>query len=159
MKQPSENMRKMYEAKRVTTLGRIQEAIDTIKEDNRIVTKKELMSLTGLSSGTFSQEHVKELLRKNEVCQYRRVSKVPENQNATTSKDAEIARLSQELEKCRSRQQDLEIALDLSRKQTRTLRLEKADLEREHMLLRGKYQQLLEYLEVVQCDLSPFKIV
>lgn len=158
MKQPSENMRKMYEAKKEATLSRIQEAIDIIKEDNRIVTKKELMSLTGLSSGTFSQEHVKVLLRENQVCQYRPVARVAESRNAAMSKDAEIAHLARELEKSRSREQDLEIALDLSRRKTRTLRLEKSELEREHLLLRGKYQQLLEYLEVIQCDLSEFQI-
>lgn len=40
MKKTSENMEIMYNAKRNTTLELIRNAIDTIQEDNRIVTKK-----------------------------------------------------------------------------------------------------------------------
>jgi hypothetical protein len=73
-KTPSDNMKKMYSEKRNSTIKSIQDAIDDIKEDNRIVTKKELMTLTDISSGTFSQEYVKELLKENRVCQFREVS-------------------------------------------------------------------------------------
>ena len=64
-------MQKMYAEKRQRTLSLIQDAIDDIQEDHRIVTKKELMEITGLSSGTFSQPYVKDLLEQNQVCQYR----------------------------------------------------------------------------------------
>ena len=50
--------------------------------------------------------------------------------------------------------QDLDIALDKSRKQSRKLKEENAELQRQLLLLRGKYQQLLEYLEVLGSDLS-----
>ena len=70
MKQPSENMQRMYAAKREKTLALIQGAIDEIEEDHSLVTKKGLVALTGLSAGTFSQRHVKELLAKNRVCQF-----------------------------------------------------------------------------------------
>lgn len=60
----------MYKTKQKNTLILIQDAINTINEDNRIVTKKELMELTGLSSGTFSKDYIKELLKENCVCQY-----------------------------------------------------------------------------------------
>lgn len=154
MKQPSENMRKMYAAKREETLARIQEAIDAIQEDHRIVTKKELMALTGLSSGTFSQEHVKRLLEQNRVCQYRPTGKVGEADRRDLNKDAEITRLTKELQRTRSQLQDLGISLDKSRKQVKKLKAEKSELEQQHLLLRGKYQQLLEYLDVLGCDLS-----
>ena len=145
MKQPSENMQRMYAAKREKTLALIQGAIDEIEEDHRIVTKKELMALTGLSSGTFSQQHVKELLAKNRVCQFRPLAKVSQKG---------ITRLSRELQRAQSRLQDLDIALDKSRKQSRKLKEENAELQRQLLLLRGKYQQLLEYLEVLGSDLS-----
>lgn len=87
MKQPSENMQRMYAAKREKTLALIQGAIDEIEEDHRIVTKKELMALTGLSSGTFSQQHVKELLAKNQVCQFRPLAKVSQKGNLELNKD------------------------------------------------------------------------
>lgn len=154
MKQPSENMQKMYAAKREKTLALIQGAIDEIEEDHRIVTKKELMALTGLSSGTFSQQHVKELLAKNQVCQFRPLAKVSQKGNLELNKDAEITRLSKELQRAQSRLQDLDISLDKSRKQARQLREENAELRQQLLLLRGKYQQLLEYLEVLGSDLS-----
>lgn len=154
MKQPSENMQKMYAAKREKTLALIQRAIDEIEEDHRIVTKKELMALTGLSSGTFSQQHVKELLAKNQVCQFRPLAKVSQKGNLELNKDAEITRLSRELQRAQSRLQDLDISLDKSRKQSRKLKEENAELQRQLLLLRGKYQQLLEYLEVLGSDLS-----
>ena len=154
MKEPSENMRRMYASKREMTLSRIQEAIDAIQEDHRIVTKKELMALTGLSSGTFSQEHVKELLAKNQVCQYRPTGKASTADRREQNKDDEIVRLNKELQKTRSRMQDLDIVLDKTKKRLQKLEAEKEELERQHLLLRGKYQQLLEFLEVLGCDFS-----
>ena len=154
MKQPSENMQRMYAAKREKTLALIQGAIDEIEEDHRIVTKKELMALTGLSSGTFSQQHVKELLAKNRVCQFKPTDKVSQEGRRELNKDAEITRLSRELQRAQSRLQDLDIALDKSRKQSRKLKEENAELQQQLLLLRGKYQQLLEYLEVLGSALS-----
>ena len=60
---PSDNMQAMYAAKRNETINKISSAIQEIEDDNRIVTKKELISLTGLSSGTFSKPYVLELLK------------------------------------------------------------------------------------------------
>ena len=154
MKQPSENMQRMYAAKREKTLALIQGAIDEIEEDHRIVTKKELMALTGLSSRTISQQHVKELLAKNRVCQFKPTDKVSQEGRRELNKDAEITRLSRELQRAQSRLQDLDIALDKSRKQSRKLKEENAELQQQLLLLRGKYQQLLEYLEVLGSALS-----
>ena len=112
------------------------------------------MALTGLSSGTFSQQHVKELLAKNRVCQFKPTGKVSQEGRRELNKDAEITRLSRELQRAQSRLQDLDIALDKSRKQSRKLKEENAELQRQLLLLRGKYQQLLEYLEVLGSDLS-----
>ena len=58
------------------------------------------------------------------------------------------------MQRAQSRLQDLDIALDKSRKQSRKLKEENAELQRQLLLLRGKYQQLLEYLEVLGSDLS-----
>lgn len=159
MKQPSENMQRMYAAKKEKTLALVQGAIDEIQEDHRIVTKKELMALTGLSSGTFSQQHVKELLAKNQVCQFKPTGKVSQEGGRELNKDAEITRLSRELQRAQSRLQDLDIALDKSRRQSRKLKEENAELEQQLLLLRGKYQQLLEYLEVLGSDLSSIPLV
>lgn len=93
-------------------------------------------------------------MAKNQVCQFRPLAKVSQKGNLELNKDAEITRLSRELQRAQSRLQDLDIALDKSRKQSRKLKEENAELQRQLLLLRGKYQQLLEYLEVLGSDLS-----
>lgn len=158
MKRTSENMKKMYEKKRANTITKIQEAIDEIKEDHRIVTKKELMDLTGLSSGTFSQDHVKELLKSNEVCQYRNRIKV-RSEVLEKNKSQKIDDLIIENQKFISKIQDYEIALERSSNKYDQLNLKYRKLESKHQLLRGKYQQLLEYLDAMGADFGSMPLI
>lgn len=58
------------ESMKKDTLNKLQIAIDRIKQDGRRVTRKELMDISGLSSGTLSKPYVKELFKENEVCQF-----------------------------------------------------------------------------------------
>jgi chromosome segregation ATPase len=158
MKRISENMKKMYEEKRAATIIKIQEAIDEIKEDRRIVTKKELMDLTGLSSGTFSQDHVKELLKSNEVCQYRNRRKV-RSEVLEKNKSQKIDDLIIGNEKLTSKIQDYELALERLNNKYDKLNSKHIELESEHQLLRGKYQQLLEYLDAMGADLGSLPLI
>lgn len=64
-------LKEKQEQAKLKTLNIIQDAINDIKEDGGIVTKKRLIELTGLSSATFSKPHVKELLKVNAVCQFK----------------------------------------------------------------------------------------
>ena len=158
MKTPSNNMRNMYEEKRQRTLSLIQNAINDIKEDHRIVTKKELMELTGLSSGTFSQEYVKDLLAKNQVCQFK-TSKAISQEKQEKNQSRIIAELSSENTRLSSQVQSLKIALEKEVSAKKKQSLENEALRNENALLKGKYQQLLEYLEVLGADLSKLPLV
>jgi len=151
-------MKKMYAAKRNLTLSKIQEAIDDIHEDNRIVTKKELMEITGLSSGTLSQDYVKKLLRENKVCQFREKRVVNNEKKAQLEKDI-IQNLRRENEKLISKIQDFEIAIDQYDQKILRQRDEYEKLEHNHLLLKGKYQQVLEYLDALGVNLDSLPLV
>lgn len=71
MKTIPEALIRQQEAKKERTLEIIQNVIDALKEEGTIVTKKLLIELSGFSAATFSKPHVKELLQRNEVCQFR----------------------------------------------------------------------------------------
>lgn len=158
MKTPSENMQNMYAEKRKRTLTLIQDAINEIHEDHRIVTKKELMQITGLSSGTFSQDYVKELLAENQVCQFRSTKSISKekHEKSQAAINSELAVTNQKLQ---SQVQSLKLALE---KETADKKKYKADYNqalKENILLKGKYQQLLEYLEVLGADLYKLPLV
>ncbi len=101
-------LQKLQAEKRNNTLHIIQEAIDEMKETGEVVTKKRLYEMTGLSPATFSKPHVKALLEKNQVCQYRPRSRSDEDIKTHIEKhraaefdkkEKEISRLKQELAK------------------------------------------------------------
>ncbi|WP_320165330.1 hypothetical protein [uncultured Trichococcus sp.] len=158
MKKTSENMQRMYAIKRESTLKNIQEAIDEIQGLDRIVTKKELIEITGLSSGTFSQEYVKELLKKNKVCQFKERSKVvSEKKKDITEKKYE--QLLIENEHLRSKMQDFEIVMDKNNQKYTELQSKFSQLDYENKLLKGKYQQLLEYLNAIGVTLDSIPMI
>ena len=154
----SKNMQKMYAEKRQRTLSLIQDAIDDIQEDHRIVTKKELMEITGLSSGTFSKPYVKDLLEQNQVCQYRTARTINQEKQSKTQ-TAIIAELSSEKKRLESKIQSLTVALEKETSAKNKAASDASRLNNENALLRGKYQQLLEYLEVLGADLSKLPLV
>lgn len=152
-KKPSGNMKKMYTEKREATLKKIQDAIDEIHDDRRIVTKKELITITGISSGTFSQEHVKDLLEQNKVCQFRDKKKI-NIEKTKQLQDSNIVELNKENQRLLSKIQDFELSLEYSNNKNIKLIEKYEKLEYEHRLLKGKYQQLLEYLDALGADLD-----
>lgn len=158
-KKPSENMKKMYFEKKQNTLRKIQDAIDEIQEDNCIVTKKELMSITGISSGTFSQDYVKELLKKNKVCQFRVTTTISTSQNKKKLEEETILALTKENQKLISKMQDFEIVLEQNNNKYNKLKDEYSKLESDYRLLKGKYQQLLEYLDALGANLDNLPLI
>lgn len=72
-------LKQQQEQKRQYTLKKIQETIDYFKEIDLEVTKKRLIEETGYSASTFSKQHVKELLQRNKVCQFKETKKVKQD--------------------------------------------------------------------------------
>ncbi|MFY3791408.1 DUF6262 family protein [Ureibacillus sp. MALMAid1270] len=95
MKKLPESLIKLQEQRREETLRTIQNAIDTLKEEGTIVTKKLLIELSGYSASTFSKPHVKELLERNEVCQFRKRVTVQQKQTL----DEKLKRKNEKLQK------------------------------------------------------------
>lgn len=154
----SENMQKMYADKRASSTQKVQEAINFIQGENREVTKKELMELTGLSSGTFSQAHIKAILEKNQVCQFKPLKKISIEEKRAETQSEIIERLSKQIKKQESKLQDYDIILEKKINDCKKLKEENKKLDHEYRLLRGKYQELLEYIEILGGDLSKFNI-
>ena len=67
-----ESLIRHQEQRKNETLQTIQSVIDALKEEGSIVTKKLIIELSGYSASTLSKSHVIELLKKNEVCQFRK---------------------------------------------------------------------------------------
>lgn len=90
-----ESLIKQQEQRRTETLQTIQSVIDALKEEETIVTKKLLIELSGYSASTFSKPHVKELLKENEVCQFRKRETVSKKQTT----DKKLKRQNEQLQK------------------------------------------------------------
>lgn len=145
---PSKNMQKMYSDKKNETLNKIQSAINNINEDNRIVTKNELIILTGLSSGTFSKPYVLELLKKNKVCQFRERKSVIREQkgilliNEVNELNKTINTLNKKIDLLINQKEILQRKLSESDK-------ELAELTIKYQKLKGSYQIVLEKLDIL----------
>lgn len=157
-KQPSEGMKKMYADKRKNTTEKIQNAIDLIQDEGRIVTKKELMQLTGISSGTFSQDYVKEILKINKVCQYKETSKITSNkeEKLATVKDRSIESLQKKIASYESKMQNKDILISKQEKEIEKLQNALKDKTNSYELLVGKFQQLMEAYDAIGGNINYF---
>lgn len=91
------------ESMKKNTLHKLQMAIDRIKQDGRRVTRKELMDISGLSSGTLSKPYVKELFKENKVCQFS-----PESINRKENKSQTLADVIYENQKLKAIIKDMD---------------------------------------------------
>ena len=150
-KKPSDNMKKMYEAKRKETSQKIIAAIKELQSDGGVVTRKKIIDMTGVSSGTLSQEYIKDIFREYQVLQF---AKEVSTSKKDTNRDASIDSLSAEIGALKSKLQDYEQALELKQKQLDKALAELSESKNSYQLLSGKYQQLLEYIDSVGGDLK-----
>ena len=156
MKKPSENMQAMYLKKKEDTLNKIQQAINMLQDEGKIVKKKDLMRITGLSSGTFSKEYVKNLLKENKVCQYSTL-RIATDLNVISS-DEQISQLMAQNNILSSKVQTMTLVLEQKNNRITILLDKNRELEQENQKLRGKCQMYLESLEVLGMDISKFPI-
>ena len=142
-------LKQLQSIKREETINKIQNAIDQIKDDGGIVTKKKLYEITGFSSSTFSKEHVKQLLKQNQVCQYKKSKQIE-----TEKRDTQIEQLFKQIEKIerernllKSKLQDKEIALS---------KLEKSynELEDSYRIILGKLHLIMKKLDILGIDMD-----
>jgi len=144
---------KYQQEKREKTLNRIQLAIDALKEEGTLVTKKLLIELTELSASTFSKEHVKELLQENEVCQYRPVKAVS-NETRKQIADEKLVRQMERMELQNNKLKDDLVDKDIYiSKLEEDLKIEREKNER----LYGKIHNLNRQMELN--GISPYNLI
>ena len=134
---------KQQEQRKNETIDKIQSAIDTLKEEGTIVTKKLLIELTGYSASLMYKEHVEELLKKNEVCQYRKTTTVS-NQSKQKTADVKLIRQNEQLQKKYNK-----LTNTLIDKDSRILKLESDLQEKDEYIERllGKIHNLARQLD------------
>lgn len=131
-------LKQQQEQKRQDTLKKVQEVIDDLKEMNLEVTKKRLIEETGYSASTFSKQHVKELLQRNRVCQFKEAKKAQQDiQKIKQKHNQEV------LEKA-----NCEINLLKEKLVTKDVKI--SELENNYKELNEKYQLLLGRLYTAQ---------
>lgn len=156
MRKISKTMEIMYITKRNTTLELIRDTIESIQSDNRIVTKKELIDTTGLSSGTFSKDYVKDLLREKGVCQFRKLNINPQKEILEESLSQKLDVVLRENKRFLSENQDLKMKVERQTKKTIKLNEDYNILKVNYEMLLGKHQQILEYLDSIGSDQFPY---
>lgn len=160
-------MEKSYEERRKQTLETVQKAIDELKNEGQKVTKKALMEKTGLSTGTFSKDHVKALLKANRVCQYAPDAKKRHAQKAAATKNAQsFASFQMPLKSGESVKvlgSEMDEAIDdftkSLMKENEELRKEIMEKELQYQHLRGKYDAVSQLLKesVLNIDVNDKK--
>lgn len=144
-----DKLRVRHEDTKRITLSKVQNAIDILQEDNEIVSKKKLIELTKLSNSTFSKQHVKELLKTNQVCQYKTLRKSNE-----VSEIKQLELLLKENEKQKNRINLLDSKLqDKDIKYERLLK-KYENSDNSNKLLRHKLHSIMEVVDKVDLPLK-----
>lgn len=143
------NLKELQKAKRIATINKIQEAIDDIKHDGGVVTKKRLIDLTNLSSATFSKSHVLEVLKANEVCQFKNTIKKEGNikEEHIEQLAKKIKKLEREKNLLMSKLQDKDIAIN-------KYKVDYHNLNENYMLILGKLHSLMKKIEILDIDIG-----
>lgn len=143
----SENSIKYTEGKKNDTLSKVEDAIKLIKSQDREVTRKELLELAGVSSSVLCKPYVKELLKKHEVLMFK-PTVILEKKGGDTynALKKQMETLSKKLQKRERQLKDKELLVETKNKYIVTLQEKLKDTEEENAILRGKNQQILEYL-------------
>lgn len=142
----SPKMQAVYDARKEETLKKVQSAIDQIQANGEKVTKKRLAEVSGLSSGTFSKKHVKELLKENQVCQYAPGAKEHTNFYVAArpaSKPHERSTIINTIKEKQISQEDVDRIIEEQKKIIARLEKEQELLEKQIQETEKKYERTL----------------
>ena len=142
------------ELMRKNTLSVIQNAIDELKFLDEEVTKAKLMEMTGLSSATFSKEHVKALLKENKVCQFKDIRSIERQIMAEKLFTMESAELMIQQKRAEARRVDMEQSRDKYKDLYEKTKRQKEALANENELLRGRIHRILMEAKAKGYDLA-----
>ena len=122
------------EALKSGTIETIQQAINDLQTEGFVVSKKLLLERTGFSNSLFSKGHVKDLLKKNGVCQFKNRQVIPR----TANQDDIAAQLQSVLIAAQKKITLLEKQADDRKQYTGKLLGELEETKEEIKLLRGE---------------------
>ena len=105
--------------------------------------KKALLEKTGLSSGTFSKGYIIDVLKKNEVCQFKDTKKVRQDR-VEKSLSQTNNKLQYEVERLKSKLKDREIENEVLIKKNNELTNQLLSEKKEYEILLGKFQDILK---------------
>lgn len=146
----SANMIAYTEGKKQETIGKVQSAIDIIKEQGRVVTRKALLEESGVSSAVLSKPYIKEILKQNNVLMYEK--KVLSQEIGIDSYKLllqENDSLKKQIQKLEHQKIDIEIGINNKNQLLEKEQERYNELDIKYQRLLGKWQKLLEHLQRV----------
>lgn len=149
----SEKQINAYKARRQQTIDKVIEAIEYFNQIGKPVTKKDLLEYTSLSSGTFSQEYIKDILKQYQVCQYK--DKKDDLVKECEKKESiRINELVFKLDKLAMKLQETEMENEVLKKEKEELekKIDKEKNEKEKW--KGNFQQVLIRFHSLGNDIS-----
>lgn len=142
-------LKEKQEKNRLETINKVQEAIDDIKQDGGIVTRKLLLEKTGLSNSTFSKPHVKDVLEANRVCQFATKKKM-----LSTSKEDVIKNLYKEIEKLKRENNILTSKLQDKEIKANAYKQDYTDLSNDYAMLLSKLHLVMKKVDEYGIDIG-----
>ena len=142
-------LKEKQEKNRMETINKVQEAIDDIKQDGGIVTRKLLLEKTGLSNSTFSKPHVKDVLEANRVCQFATKKKV-----LSTSKEDVTKNLYKEIEKLKRENNILTSKLQDKEIKAKAYKQDYVNLSNDYAMLLSKLHLVMKKVDEYGIDIG-----
>lgn len=142
-------LKEKQEKNRLETINKVQEAIDDIKQDGGIVTRKLLLEKTGLSNSTFSKPHVKDVLQANRVCQFATKKKM-----LSTSKEDITKNLYKEIEKLKRENKILTSKLQDKEIKANAYKQDYTDLSNDYAMLLSKLHLVMKKVDEYGIDIG-----
>ncbi len=146
MRQLPEAVRDYQESSKNETINKVQKAIDELKAEGNIVTRKLLLERTELSNSVLSKPHIKEVLRENKVCQFAIKRKMNVTTNSADS-DVELKKAYEKIDKLEKKVKELEAKFNKER-------LAYYEMKEANEILRGELHILKQKAKLRGLDLD-----
>jgi len=146
VRQLPEAVRDYQESSKNETINKVQKAIDELKAEGNIVTRKLLLERTELSNSVLSKPHIKEVLRENKVCQFAIKRKMNVTTNSADS-DVELKKAYEKIDKLEKKVKELEAKFNKER-------LAYYEMKEANEILRGELHILKQKAKLRGLDLD-----
>lgn len=108
MRQLPEEVKNFQKNSKNETITKVQAAIDELRAEGFIITRKLILERSGVSNSVLSKPHIKNVLKENKVCQYSVHKKV----TITNDVLLDLAKSAKKIEKLEKKVKELEYKLN-----------------------------------------------